>query len=347
MAEWVIRWPTLADLQEQWVAAHCCIPQGFHAGDPLVWTDYQLWCAANFYRVKGSARWQPRKPMLNQAFYSRQGLIVGPQKLGKGPFAASVIAIEAVGPSLFAGWAQGGELFACADWGCGCGFEYVYEPREPMGMPHPTPKIEMMASTEDQVDNTYEPLCTMVRNGPLAERMLIREGFIRLPGDECKISVVTASTRGRLGAPISFALQDESGLFTKSNKLSAVARTQRRGAAGMGGRTLATTNAWDPSANSDAQQVWESQVKDVFKFWDLPPAHLDWSDPAQRREIITYNYRHAPWVVINSILAEAAAIAVVDPAEAERFFGNRAVVGLGAWLEDGLWASAYAGAARG
>jgi hypothetical protein len=32
-----------------------------------------------------------------------------------------------------------------------------------------------------------------------------------------------------------------------------------------------------------------------------------------------------------------------DPAQAERFFGNRVVQGNGAWLPDNLWEGAWAG----
>jgi hypothetical protein len=57
-----------------------------------------------------------------------------------------------------------------------------------------------------------------------------------------------------------------------------VAETQRRGAAGMGGRTMEHTNAWDPSENSVAQTTWESQAPDVFKFYRVPPAKLRFMD---------------------------------------------------------------------
>ena len=40
----------------------------------------------------------------------------------------------------------------------------------------------------------------------------------------------------------------------------------------------------------------------------------------------------------------AKALMKTDPTQAERFFGNRLVQGGGAWLEDGLWESCYAGA---
>jgi hypothetical protein len=75
---------------------------------------------------------------------------------------------------------------------------------------------------------------------------------MRLPNDG-RIDVVTSSAQSRLGNPITFALQDETGIWTANNRMRKVAETQRRGVAGMGGRSMETTNAWDPSENSVAQ----------------------------------------------------------------------------------------------
>ncbi|MFT3661982.1 MAG: terminase [Gordonia sp. (in: high G+C Gram-positive bacteria)] len=345
MAEgYLVDFPTLADLQDPWIQAHCCVPDGFDVGQPFVMSDWQFWCTANHYRVRASAKWQPRRPMKSQAFTHRMSLVIGPQKSGKGPWSAALTAVEAVGPSLFAGWAGDDDGYACADWGCGCGFEHEYEPGEPMGMPHPTPLIQLTATSEDQVGNVYRPLTTMIRRGPLSDIMLVREGFIRLPGDDNRIDIVTASANSRLGNPISFALHDEAGLYTKENKLLKVARTQRRGAAGMDGRTLATSNAYDASANSYAQQEYEKSARDVFKFWRLPPAGLSWGNRKERRQILKYVYAESPWVTLAAIEAEVDDLMKTDPAEAERFFGNRATTGMGSWLEDGLWEAAYAGA---
>lgn len=345
MTDWDVDFPTLGHLHDKWVPAHCTVPQGFNQGDPFEFTAWQFWCQANHYRVKKTAKWKPTRPMMNEAFDYRRSLIVGPQKVGKGPYAAAgLLAVEAVGPSVFAGWAEDGDLYRCVDHGCGCGFEYEYQAGDPMGMRHPSPKIEMLAASEDQVSNTYDPLVTMIENGPLAEQMLVREGFIRLPGNkDCKITAVTSSHRSRLGAPISFALQDETGTYTEANKLLKAARTQRRGVAGMRGRSVATTNCWDPAEDSDAQRTFESQVKDVFKFYEEPPKHLSWTNKRERRQILEHVYSHAPWISIPSIEADAAEYDEKDPTEAERFFGNRRVSRGGSWLKDGFWETAYAG----
>lgn len=178
--------------------------------------------------------------------------------------------------------------------------------------------------------------------------MRVREGFIRILGESSdedmdRIDVVTSSAASRLGNPITFAVQDESGLYTVQNKMVNTAETQRRGAAGMGGRTIETTNAWDPSMNSVAQRTFESQAKDVFKFFRQPPADLSYRNKRDRAKIHKYVYAGSPWVDLASIEAEASELMENDPAQAERFFGNRLVSGSGAWLRDEVWDEAYAG----
>lgn len=297
-------------------------------------------------------------PVLNQAFFYQQTLVVGPQKSGKGPYSAAQVAFEAVGPSVFAGWAEGGETYRCADNGCSCGFEWVYEPGEPMGMRHPSPLIQIGAFSEDQAYNVYRPLKFSVDSGPLKNVLAPRQGFMRILGlsdseDADRIDVVTSAANSRLGNPISDAEQDEVGLYTKSNRMIDFADTQARGAAGMGGRTHLTTNAWDPTENSYAQIVFEAGNKDTFIYYrnpDLEPSLLDeggrplkFTTKANRLKILKWVYEGSWWVDLNSIEAMAAKLMKRDPAQAERFFGNRLVRGMGSWLSEGVWNSAYAG----
>lgn len=329
-----ISFPTLGILIADWIEAHCIVPDGFDKGAEFVMYDWQLEATINFYRVKpGATRGQ-----LSPAFHYRRGQIVAPQKSGKGPWTATIVAAEGLGPVVFAGWATGDEQYCCCDHGCGCGFVFEYEPGDPMGRPWPTPLIQLLATSEDQVDNVYRPLQSMARNGPLSEQMRVGEEFIRLPNDG-RIDAVTSSALARLGNPITFAIQDESGLYTKQNKLVRVAETQRRGAAGMGGRTLETTNAWDPAEESTAQRTAESNRPDIYRQHRIPPAHLSYRNKEERKRIHRYVYAGSAHVDLDAIEAEAAELLERDPAQAERFFGNRIVHGHGSWLPDGLWES--------
>lgn len=362
-----IDFPTLGDLGDAWITAHMLVPQGFARGRPYEMADWQFWCHANRYRIKEDAHFVPpeevgpdKPPVLNQAFYYQKSLVVGPQKTGKGPYSAGQSAFDAVGPSVFAGWARGGEVYRCADNGCSCGFEWEYEAGEPMGMRHPSPLIQIGAFSEDQARNIYAPLKFSVDNGPLKEVLRPRQGFMRILGlnggeDADRIDVVTSAAKSRLGNPISSAEQDEAGLYTKSNGMVAFADTQSRGAAGMGGRVHLTTNAWDPTENSYAQQVYEAGGDSTFVFFrnpDLEPSlqgddgrPLSFRLKRNRRKIFEWVYEGSWWVNLDSIEDEADRLMKTDPVQAERFFGNRLVQGLGSWLPEGAWAGAYAGLA--
>ena len=158
-----------------------------------------------------------------------------------------------------------------------------------------------------------------------------------------RIDAVTSAALSRLGNPISAFLQDEHGTYTASNGMIKTADTMRRGAAGMGGRGMCTTNPWNPAEDSSAQRAFETNPDDVFIFYPVPPAELSWMDRRQRRRIIEFAYLDSPHVSVDSIMAEADELMVHDPAQAERFFGNRVVQGAGSWLPDGVWESAWAG----
>jgi hypothetical protein len=323
---------TLGVLVADWVAAHCIVPDGWLKGDPFDMYEWQLVCTAKHYRVRPSAR----VGQLATAFVYRRSQVVAPQKTGKGPWAATLVAAEAVGPTVFAGWASEGDRYVCREHGCPCDFVYDYRPGDAMGMPQPTPLIQLLATSEDQVDNVYRPLQAMARADGLASLMRVGEQFIRLPNDG-RIDVVTSSAQSRLGNPITFALMDETGIYTPQNKMVKVAETMRRGLAGMGGRAVETTNAWDPTEDSTAQRTSESQRPDLFRFHRLPPAKLSYRNKADRARIHRHVYRGSDHVDLDGIEAEAAELLERDPAQAERFFGNRLVQGAGSWLPDGLW----------
>jgi hypothetical protein len=328
-----------------WVPAHCVIPDRFSRGMPFRLYDFQLRYLAAFYTVKGTAEWNPAEPLLGPAFAYRRGLLVQSQKSGKSPLAAAQICLEAVGPALFAGWAEGGEVYDCRDHGCGCGWEHVYEPGEPMGMPWPVVLAQITAVSEEQTANTFDALRPMIEYGPLSDLIpKTGEEFIRLPNGG-RIDTVTSSATSRLGQRVTFVLQDEVGLWTPTNKMTRVADTQYRGLAGMGGRASLTTNAWDPSEQSVAQQQHESRATDIYRQFRQPPAGLSYRNKVERRRIHRHVYEDAlkengGHVDLDSIEAEAADLLERDPAQAMRFFGNMITTGQGSWLPVGLWESA-------
>lgn len=326
-----------------WIEAHCVVPDGFRRGARFQLYNDQLRFIAAFYTVRADAVWVPAAPVLAPAFVFRRALMVGPQKLGKGPMTAAHVCIEGAGPALFAGWAGEDDGYACADHGCPCGWEYPYEPGEPMGMPWPTPLIQITAFSIDQTDNIYDALRPMIEQGPLASVIpKTGEEFIRLPGGG-RIDTVTSNAQSRLGQRVTFVPQDEVGLWTRLSGMTKVADTQYRGLAGMGGRASLTTNAWDPAERSVAQMQWESPAKDIYRQMTTPPANLDFKQKADRRKILQVVYppdtlrKNGGHVDLDAIEAEASDLAVRDLPQAERFFGNIIRSGSGRAVEPMRW----------
>lgn len=331
---WSLNFPTLFVVPD-WIQQHCLLESvgGLVPGpQPFEMYDWQLRCTASFYRVRPDAR----LGQLSTAFHYRRGQVVAPQKSGKGPWTAGIVSAEAVGPVLFGGWAEGGERYDCRRHGCGCGWVYEYEAGEPMGLPWSTPLLQITATSEQQTDNVYRPLQAMIRSGPLGELMKVGEEFIRLPNGG-RIDVVTSSAQSRLGNPITFAIQDETGIWNDTNKMTRVATTQRRGLAGMSGRSLETTNGWDPSEQSVAQKTAETKTKDVYRYHRLPPKGLSYEKKTERRKIHAFVYEGSAHIDLDAIEGEAAELLEKEPSEAERFFGNRIVVGMGTWLQQDRW----------
>jgi hypothetical protein len=327
----------------EWIEAHCVIPDGFRQAQPFVLYQYQARYLQHFYMVRPDAMWVPSNPVKAPAFVYRRGLLVGPQKLGKDPMEAAQICLEGVGPALFGGWAGRDEGYACRDHGCRCGWEYPYDPGEPMGMHWPTALIQVTAFSEKATDNTYDALRPMIELGPLAD-LIPRTGedFIRLPNGG-RIDTVTSESRSRLGNRITFASQGELGIWDHPTAMDKVADTQWRGLAGMGGRASATTNAWDPAQRSVAQVMHEQADDDVYVQFDQPPANLSFTNKDERRRILRAVYPPDTLVPnghidLDSIEAEAASLLKRDPAQAARFFGNRIVTGTGKAFDLDVWA---------
>ncbi|MGY2747219.1 hypothetical protein [Arthrobacter sp. UYCu723] len=326
---------TLGRLAASWMYAHLVVPDGDAAGDPFRPTLDHIVYLGNFYEVRPTAKPGER----NVAFRYRTALWMAAQKVGKSPGIAAEACFEFVGPAVFNGFATFGETYRCRDHGCPCGWEYEYAAGEPMGRPWSTPRIQIAAVVEDQVENTWGALVPMIDNGPLANLLKTGEAFIKHPNKnrDSRIETVTSKADGRLGARISRGLCDEIGLWTDSNKMKKFWRTLARGAAGMGGRLGNSTNCYDPAEASQAQELHESRQKDVYKHYFPPPTSLDFRLKADRRKIFAFNYRFSPWVDTRSIESEASAVMESNPAEAERFFGNRIVAGSRSWLQPAQW----------
>lgn len=314
--------PTLGYAVGEWVEAWCVVPDGPRAGQPFVLTDEQLRFLLWHYRLHPGAVADPARP--SAAFRYRRSMLVRPQKWGKGPLSAAWVLAEAAGPVLFDGWDSAGE---------------------PVGRGWDTPWVQIAAASEDQTANVWRALMPMITEGPLVDVIPdVGETRINLPGGGL-VEPVTASGRSRLGQRITAAVHDEPHSWLESNGGWRLADTQRRNLAGMGGRSIATTNGWDPAEESDAQRTFEARLPDVLVDYPQPPAGSV-RNKRERRKVLRAVYGDSAtvrggWVDLDRIDADAAElVARGDDAQAERFFLNRIVARSDAYFDADAWAAA-------
>lgn len=289
--------PSLGWQVGEWIEAHCVIPDGDHQGDPFLLTDEMWQFVVRFYRV--------REDGLGFAHECMRGAqLVRPQKWGKGPFASAVVCAESDGPVRPDGFDAAGE---------------------PVGRPWATPWIQITAVSGDQTDNVWRSLQPMIELGDLKAdipdtgltRINLRGGGV--------IEPVTSSARSRLGQRITFSVQDETHSWSARNGGHQLSDNQRRNLAGMGGRFMETTNAWDPAEDSVAQRTNKAPSGVLVDYPVTPSGSV--RNKADRARILRRLYGQCWWIDIERIDAEIVALLEHDPGQAERFFFNRCHAG--------------------
>ncbi|SRR6266540_13439 len=299
-------YPTLGYDVGEWIETHCVIPDGYRQGEPFTLTDEMWRFLLRYYRIGFDDDLAPDGLLW---FYGAQ--FRRSQKYGKDPFGAAILLAEAFGPARFDGWDAGGQ---------------------PVGAPYPTPYMPCLGTSEEQTDNTYRPLLEMVRRGPLVDLPGVDAGEtrIKLPNGG-EIEPVTASARARLGQRMTFATLTETHLWA-GPLYRRLAGAVKRNIAGMDGRWLELTNAWDPTENSEAQIT--SQTRNPRVLVDTVEPHrvedLE-DDEALYRELLRQYGDSARerggWVNIRGRIMHEVRSKAHFEADRRRFFLNEIVVG--------------------
>jgi Phage Terminase len=310
---------TLGHGVADWISDHLSSP-----GDPsrpFVLTDEQVRFLLSWYAVDEVGE-----------FLYRRGAVQMPKGWGKSPLLAAVAIAELAGPVVFDGFDPKGQPLG-RPWGTGGS---------------PPPWVQVAAGSEDQANsNVYSLIWEFltVNDGAAAMALGIDRGRTRLylkaqPG--AKLEAVTSDAGSREGQRVTFAVLDETHLWTKQNGGVRLDRTTRRNAAKMGGRTLECSNAFEPGAGSVAEltatahELGEAGILYVASRPSIEPTP-DMSDErlaALLREV----YQGATWVDLPRIVAE-----VRDPAtpwnESLRYFFNLPTAGAGALVDPAQWVS--------
>jgi hypothetical protein len=246
---------------------------------------------------------------------------------GKSPFAAVLDIAELVGPVCFDGWDKRGEPIG-VPWGTGG---------------RPAPWIQVGAVSEDQTDNTYSVVYSLLtaRDGVIARDLNLDVGvtgtFVRGHAKQ-RIQPVTAAAGSREGQPITYCTLDETHLYTRRNGGVRLAGTMRRNVAKMGGRSHQTTNAPVLGVQSVAEQSDPDRpAARVLHFARRARREPDprWSDEELLAEL-DYVYANRPWADTGRLLAEIRKPSS-DWADTTRFWFNIRTPGAGRAVDPRLW----------
>lgn len=190
----------------------------------------------------------------------------------------------------------------------------------------------MAAVSQDQTDNTMSLVLAMLREGRAADEIDgLDVGLTRVRTRNGILVPVTASAPSREGGRTTDAILDEPHLWTAANGGHRLASTIRRNLGKMNGRSLETTNAWNPGDESVAELT--SLYADRIEEGELalgdgglmryhPKALVkNLKDTPKLREALTQLYRDAPWVNVERIINEVYDPST-HPADARRFYLN-------------------------
>jgi hypothetical protein len=310
---------TLGNVVAEWIAE--VLPSLGDPSRPFILTDQQARFVMAWYAIDERGR-----------YLYRRGLVQMAKGWGKSPLGAALVIAEFAGPVLFDGFDAS---------------------RRPVGRPwgsgdSPPPWVQVAASSEDQANsNVYSLVWALLseNDGAAAEKLKIDQGRTRLyrkDSPASKLEAVTSEAGSREGQRVTFALFDESHLWTKQSGGLRLARTIRRNAGKMSGRTLECANAFETGAGSvaeltaDAFEAGEPGILYMHNVPGIEPTPEMTDDELAR--LLNEVYGNVAWIDTQRILQE-----VRDPGtpweESKRYYFNLAASGLDALVDASTWAT--------
>lgn len=329
--------PTLGFQVLDWIAEYLIVPDGPAQGKPLVLTPEQAQFILNFYAVdplfEGPA---VRGNALVNARRIRRAVLCRPKGHGKSPLLAALCLLETLGDVVLDGWDADGEPVA-RPW-TSLGFKA---------------KAQIVAVSEDQTTNTWDPLLTMCREGPVYDAFDIEpmDTFVNVPRG--RIEYTTSSATSREGFRPIFASMDQTESWITSNGGLKLAAAIRRNLAKVNAASVESPNAWVPGDGSVAEksfEAWQQQTEGRLKgddgiLFDHREAPPD-TDPTDRESLMVglrasygdsadVNGGH---VNLERILQEYWDPAT-DPSDARRYYLNQIAPATDAWTTPQEWAA--------
>jgi hypothetical protein len=270
-------------------------------------------------------------------------VVSAPKGTSKSEFAGAVTLFEVYGPSRFAGWAKGGEVYEQHD------FRYVYQPGEPMGRRIRDPYARLLATEEGQTGNTYRNVRANLSQGyPLYEHVSGYREFqagktmAMLPGN-AQVWPSTAGAASKDGGLETFAVADETHLYI-TDELRDMYETVDQNLPKRGlidePWMLATTTMYRAGQNSVAEQ--QHKLALAIQAGTVPNPGLlydhieggtivDLAETDRLREVLHEAYADRDWINYDRYVARAQD-PTKDPARFRRYYLNQQAAGAEAYV---------------
>ena len=264
----------------------------------------------------------------------RRAVLSRPKGWGKSPIVAAISIAEGLAPVVLDGWDADGQPVG-REWHS-LGFK---------------PKVQVLAASEDQTANTWEPLLDMCRNGPVADNYEIEalDTFVSIPRGI--IEVATSSAKSREGFRPVFSALDQTESWDSSNGGHKLAAAVRRNLGKVGGSSIETPNAFRPGYDTVAERSFEayhlqqtgrlrSSSGLLFDHREAPP-ETDPTDEESLRLGIRVAYGESldsagGWVSEDRIVAEFYD-PDTDPQDARAYYLNQITGAPDAWVTKQEW----------
>lgn len=304
----------------EWMEEYIHVPRGEREGQPIQLTPSQIEFYVRLFRVQ-----EP----FGLARYYRRAARIGIKGTGKTPSGAA-LGLALLGADVVPdGFDANGR---------------------PVGRPQPSPFVQIAGVAEDQADNVYSLIATMVgAGGHLFDAIPDLDlGQTRVNIGKRTVLVPVSSRAGtREGQPITGAVLEETQHWNQSNGGKALFGVLKRNVGKTDGIMVELSNAPEPGGGSVAEAtilgVRKGLDLDVFLDYLESKGHPSgrpwkWEDREERREQMRELYgdtliENGGWVNLERQVAESFD-STTDTADSKRYYGNIMAAGQGAWLED-------------
>lgn len=333
-----------------WIERHCVHGPGDVQGiplDPAAPNALPLDDEFGGFIVDCYAHSKPGKRLYDDTFISRAK---GRAKSELGGF---LVLFEGFGPSRFAGFAKGGEVFRCSSNGCGCGWTYEYQPGEPMGRRVVYPFIRCLATEEGQAGNTYDNVYFNLEEGPLgADLPSSAAGLTRvfIPGGG-EIRPSTASNSAKDGGKETFVVFDETHLYIlpELRRMYATVSRNKRKRKDSSPWALQTSTMYQPGQDSTAEKtherarlIREGKVRETRLLFDHleAPADVDLTD--RKAIVAALSEVYGPFADAMDLdgMVDAEFWNIErDIEDSRRYFFNQPTAARDAWCTHPEWAA--------